>query len=131
MPQGDIRDKQRRLSGHRYVSIFDFASGFFALVVADEVQPYIVIFVPGRGFFAYTRMPFGLTDAPTAYTCMVAAKLYDLTMAEIMELFVDDGGAAADTFDEMLGKLETIFGHTSGNTSFANEVGLAILFRKK
>jgi hypothetical protein len=26
-PQGDIRDKQRRLSGHRYISIFDFASG--------------------------------------------------------------------------------------------------------
>ncbi|KAJ7812618.1 hypothetical protein B0H14DRAFT_3478661 [Mycena olivaceomarginata] len=24
-PQGDIRDKQRRLSGHRYISIFDFA----------------------------------------------------------------------------------------------------------
>ncbi|KAF8198749.1 hypothetical protein K438DRAFT_1966711 [Mycena galopus ATCC 62051] len=31
LPQGDIRDKQRRLSNHQYVLIFDFASGFFAL----------------------------------------------------------------------------------------------------
>lgn len=30
MPQGDIRTKQQRLSGHRWVSLFDFASGFYA-----------------------------------------------------------------------------------------------------
>jgi hypothetical protein len=36
MPQGDIRAKQLRLSGHRYVSVFDFAVGFYAVEVPEE-----------------------------------------------------------------------------------------------
>ena len=40
MPQGDIRAKQQRLSGHRWVSGFDFAAGFYALSVAIEARPY-------------------------------------------------------------------------------------------
>jgi hypothetical protein len=105
MPQGDIRDKQRRLSGHRYVSVFDFASGFFALYVDENVQPYLCVFVPGRGYFAYKQMPFRLSDAPTAFRDMVAQRMWDLIITELMELFVDDGGMAADEFKEMLGKL--------------------------
>lgn len=40
MPQGDIRAKQQRLSGHRWVSGFNFAAGFYALSVATESRPY-------------------------------------------------------------------------------------------
>ena len=36
MPQGDIRAKQQRLSGHRWVSTLDFASGFYAVTIAPE-----------------------------------------------------------------------------------------------
>lgn len=109
-PQGDIRDKQRRLSGHRYILVFDFASGFFALRVDEELQPYIVMFVLGKGYYAYMRMPFGLTDAPTEFGHMCATRLHDLLVKEIMELFVDDGGAAANNFEGMMTKLRLIFG---------------------
>ena len=34
MPQGDIRAKQQRLSGHRWVMGFDFAAGFYPVTVA-------------------------------------------------------------------------------------------------
>jgi RNase H-like domain found in reverse transcriptase len=40
---------------------------------------------------------------------MTATHLYDLLAKEIMELFVDDGGAAANTFEEMMNKLTQIF----------------------
>jgi hypothetical protein len=109
VPQGDIRDKQRRLSGQRYISVFDFASGFFAIPIEEAVQPYIVMFIPGKGYKAYMRMPFGLTDAPTEYGAMCASKLHDLLVAAVMELFVDDGGTAADTFEGMMDKLTIIF----------------------
>jgi len=33
LPQGDIRTKQRRLSGHRWIHGFDFASGFYAVSI--------------------------------------------------------------------------------------------------
>ena len=36
MFQGDICAKQQRLSGHRYVSVFDFASRFYAIEIPDR-----------------------------------------------------------------------------------------------
>jgi transposase InsO family protein len=109
MPQGDIRAKQQRLSGHRWVSGFDFAAGFYAITVDPESRPYTAFYVEGRGYFWYLRMPFGLTGAPSTFANMTAKNMYDLLADEIMELFVDDGGAAADSFDEMMDKLTKIF----------------------
>ena len=104
MPQGDIRGKQQRLSGHRWVSTFNFAVGFYAVLVDPESQPYTAFYVEGWGYFWYKRMPFGLTGAPSTFAHMMGQHLYDLLVKEIMELFVDDGGAAADTFPEMMSK---------------------------
>jgi transposase InsO family protein len=109
MPQGDIRAKQQRLSGHRWVSGFDFAAGFYAVLVDPESRPYTAFYVEGRGYFWYRRMPFGLTGAPSTFANMTANNMYDLLAEEIMELFVDDGGAAADSFEEMMSKLTKIF----------------------
>jgi len=47
MPQGDIRTKQRRLSGHRWVHGFDFASGFYAITIPKECRPYLAFYVEG------------------------------------------------------------------------------------
>ena len=109
MPQGDIRAKQQRLSGHRWVSGFDFASGFYAVSVDPESRPYTAFYVEGRGHFWYKCMPFGLTGAPSTFGHMTATRLHELTVTEVMELFVDDGGTTADTFEEMLEKLTKIF----------------------
>jgi len=109
MPQGDIRSKQQRLSGHRWVSGFDFASGFYAIEVAPESRPYTAFYVEGRGYFWYKRLPFGLTGAPSTFASLTSKHMHELLTDGTIELFVDDGGAAADTFVEMMGKLERIF----------------------
>ena len=54
-------------------------------------------------------MPFGLTGAPSTFVHMTGQHLYDLLVDKVMELFIDDGGAAADTFPEMMNKLRHIF----------------------
>jgi hypothetical protein len=108
MLQGDIRAKQQRLAGHRWVSVFDFASGFYAVAIDTESRPYLAFYVEGRGYLQYARMPFGLTGAPSEFAHLTATKLHDL-ITKIMELFVDDGGAAANRFEEMMEKLRTIF----------------------
>ena len=46
MPQGDIRQKQQNLSGHRWITVFDFANGFYACEIKPEDQPYICFYVP-------------------------------------------------------------------------------------
>jgi hypothetical protein len=101
MPQGDIRRKQQNLSGHRWVTIFDFANGFYACEIKPEDQPYVCFYVEGRGYFAYLRMPFGLTGGPSTFGGMTADALGDL-IGILIELFVDDGGMAGDDFEVML-----------------------------
>lgn len=109
MPQGNIRAKQQRLVGHRWVSIFDFAAGFYTITVAPECRPYIAFFVEGRRYFCYAKMPFGLTGAPSEFAHMTATRLHDLIAKQTIEPFVDDGGTAANKFEVMMSKLTQIF----------------------
>ena len=105
MPQGDICSKQQRLSSHCWVSTFNFAAGFYVVLVDPELRPYMAFYVEGWGYFWYKRMPFGLTGAPSMFAHMTGQHLYDLLVDKVMELFVDDGGPAANTFPEMMNKL--------------------------
>nr|GAT47179.1 retrotransposon-like family member [Mycena chlorophos] len=108
-PQGDIRDKQRRLSGHWWLCKFDLASGFSALEADKDAQPYLVFFVPGMGFYAYCRMPFGVRDAPTAFNEAVGKKVGDMVVSEAIELVVDDMGCGIpEDFEAGLQKLEGV-----------------------
>ena len=54
-------------------------------------------------------MPFRLTGAPSTFADMTVKHMADLLADGTMELFVDDGGSAAETFNEMMGKLTRIF----------------------
>jgi hypothetical protein len=105
MPQGDIWVKQHHLSGHQYVSIIDFASGFYAVKIHKESCPYTAFYIEGLGHFWYVHMPFGLTGAPTAFAVVTANHLHDLIANEVMEIFINDGGIATDSFNEMEAKL--------------------------
>jgi len=51
----------------------------------------------------------GLTGAPSTFADTTAMHLHDLIANATMELFVDDGGGAADLFEEMIEKLMCIF----------------------
>ena len=108
VPQGDIHTKQLRLSGHRYVHVFDFAAGFYGIAVHPDSQPYITFFVEGRGYFAYQRMPFGVTGGPSEFGHVTGERFHDLIAQAILELFVDDGGMASDSFSEGINKLTTL-----------------------
>jgi hypothetical protein len=109
MFQGDILAKQQRLSGHQFVSVFDFTSGFYAIEVPEKWRPYLAFYIEGRGYFWYKRMPMGITGAPTAFCDTLAEWLHDLLVSHYMELFMDDGGCAANTFREMMDKLTILF----------------------
>ena len=63
----------------------------------------------GWGYFWYKRMLFGLTGTPSTFAHMTGQHLYNLLVDEVMELFIDDGCTAADTFPEMMNKLQHIF----------------------
>ena len=108
VPQGDIRTKQLRLSGHRYIHVFDFAAGFYGIAVHPDSQPYITFYVEGRGYYAYQRMPFGVTGGPSEFGHVTGERFHDLIAQTILELFVDDGGMASNSFEEGITKLRTL-----------------------
>ena len=108
VPQGDIRAKQLRLSGHRYIHVFDFAAGFYGIKVHPDSQPYITFFVEGRGYFAYQHMPFGVTGGPSEFGHVTGERFHDLIATSLLELFVDDGGMASNSFEEGIEKLQTL-----------------------
>jgi len=47
----------------------------------------------------------GLTGAPSTFSEMTATNLHDILADSTMELFIDDGGMAAGTFDRMMERL--------------------------
>lgn len=91
------------------MSVFDFTSGFYAVEVPAGSRPYTAFYVEGRGYFWYRRMPMGLTGAPSMFTEMTATHLHDFIADGTMELFIDDGACAADSYEEMMEKLGRIF----------------------
>ena len=107
MPQGDIQRKQQNLSGHRWITVFDFANGSYACEIRPEDQPYVCFYVEGRGYYAYMQMPFGLTGALSMFAGMTAVAIGDL-MGTLIKLFVDDGGLAGDNFEKMLANMEQL-----------------------
>jgi len=111
VPQGDIRAKQLQLSGHRYVHVFDFAAGFYGIAIHPNSQPYITFYLEGHGHFAYERMPFGITGGPSEFGHMVGQHMHDPIADGTCENFVDDGGSAANLFEEGMAKLRRILEH--------------------
>ena len=52
---------------------------------------------------------FWADGAPSTFADMTAKHMHDLLVDGTIELFVDDGGSAANTFEEMMHKLTKIF----------------------
>ena len=110
MPQGDIRVKQHKLCGKRWISKGNFTGGFYANSIAEESQPYTAFYAGPRGYRAWTQMPFGLTGEPTSFGEMTANALGDL-VSNIIELLADDFGTAEDNFEQKMNNLCTILQH--------------------
>ena len=70
-----------------------------------------MFFMEGRGYFAYQRMPFGVTGGPSEFGHVTGKRFHDLIAKTILELFVDDGGIAANSFSEGIEKLQALLDH--------------------
>ena len=107
-PQGDLRHKHEFAAGHRYVSLVDFAAGYYAVPLDDESVPYTAFYVEGRGYFVYLRMPFGLTGAPATFSELIAIALDDMIGRELVN-WMDDVCLPGDDFDVKMKNLRKFF----------------------
>lgn len=102
-----IEDALQALTGSKYFSVMDLASGFHQIPMKEE-DIEKTAFVAPWGLYEYLRMPFGLKGAP--FTCQRAVDAvindakYDYAL-----VYMDDCVVYSKTFHEHLDHLKTIF----------------------
>jgi hypothetical protein len=103
---------EKNSSGYLATDTYTFLTlwwvGFYAISIDHSSQPYITFFIEGKGYFKYLWLPFRVTGGPSEFGQLTAERLCDIVGNNTIELFIDDGGASANTFDEGMKKLRKL-----------------------
>ncbi|RDX95136.1 Retrovirus-related Pol polyprotein from transposon 17.6, partial [Mucuna pruriens] len=95
-----------KLSVKSHYYFLDGFSGYMQIHIALEDQHKTTFTCP-FGTFAYTRMPFGLCNAPSTFQrCMMS--IFSDLLQECMEVFMDDFTVYAESFDACLKNLSKV-----------------------
>lgn len=87
-PLPNINQTLDALSGSHYFSTLDLISGFHQTKMAPESKP-LTCFTTHIGNFAYNRLPFGLTNAPSMFERLMEKVLHGLLWSRAL-VFIDD-----------------------------------------
>jgi len=105
-PVPDIQDALDNLRGARYFITADLLSGYWQLGLTDRAKERSA-FCTRRGLFQFTRMAFGLFDAPSSFCRLMQIVLRDL-LWDICLCYLDDIVIFARTPQELLERLRTV-----------------------
>ena len=86
------------LSGARYYSMLDLASGYWQVLMRKDAVAKSA-FVTERGLFEFTVMPFGLTNAPATFQRLMERVLRRLTWEHCL-VYLDDILIFSKSFEE-------------------------------
>ena len=100
---GQMLDK---LVGHGYYCFLDGYSGYNQIAIAPKDQEKTTFTCP-YGTFVFSRMPFGLCNAPgTFQRCMMA--IFSDMVEKTIEVFMDDFSVLGSSFDGFLENLRSV-----------------------
>ncbi|RDY06011.1 hypothetical protein CR513_10077, partial [Mucuna pruriens] len=95
-----------KLAGRSHYCFLDGFSGYMQIHIAPEDQHKTTFTCP-FGTFAYTRMPFGLCNAPSTFQrCMMS--IFSDLLQDCMEVFMDDFMVYPDSFEACLNNLPKV-----------------------
>lgn len=105
-PLPRIEDQLDELSGNKYFTSLDMASGFHQIPIAeDSIEK--TAFVTPDGHYEYLRMPFGLANAPAVFQRAINVALGEL-QGKLALVYMDDVLITSKTIDEGLEKLDIV-----------------------
>lgn len=103
-PLPRIEDLLDRLSGQTVFTTLDLASGYHQIPIAEESIEKTA-FVTPDGQYEYTRMPFGLANAPAVFQRVMHKILAEV---KYVIIYMDDILIPAASFNEGLSRLEEV-----------------------
>jgi hypothetical protein len=106
-PLPRIDDIFDSLTGARWFSSLDLASGYWQVPVAEEDREKTA-FVTKVGTFEFNVMPFGLTNAPATFQRLMD-KIFRDAIGRFVLVYLDDINVYSRTFSEHLEHLQWVF----------------------
>lgn len=103
-----ISDILRKLGGAKYLSSLDIQSAYWQVEVEPDSRKYTAFTVPSRGLFQFTRMPFGLHNAPATFQRLVD-NLFGPELEPFILKYLDDIIIATPTLEKHFEVLELVF----------------------
>jgi site-specific DNA-cytosine methylase len=100
----------RRIRGAKFLVKADLRSGFWQLHLDEESQKQMAFWWRNR-LYAYTRLPFGHVNATAIFQRVMDTELREAGLSHCSAPFVDDVLLWADTYEDMLQRLETLLVH--------------------
>ena len=106
-PIPNIQDCLDTLSGAKWFSTLDLASGYWQCEVADEDQ-HKTAFITHKGLFHFKVLPFGLTNAPATFERLMERVLHGLQWERCL-IYLDDIISFGNTFHGAAHNLQAVF----------------------
>lgn len=103
-----ISDILTKLGGARYLSSLDIQSAYWQVELEPSARQYTAFTVPSRGLYQFTRMPFGLHNAPATFQRLVDT-LFGPELEPYILKYLDDIIIATPTLDKHFEVLELVF----------------------
>ena len=96
------------MAGSAHFSPMDFKSSFWQIKMAPGSQQYMAFTVGNLGFYEFTRMPFGLCNAPATFQHLMQNTLGELNLTYCV-IYLDDVIVFSRTEEEHLECLCVVF----------------------
>ena len=106
-PIPNITDCIDSLSGSKWFSTLDLASGYWQCEVAEDDR-HKTAFTTHKGLFQFKVLPFGLTNAPATFERLMERVLNGLQWERCL-IYLDDVICFGKTFEEASENLERVF----------------------
>lgn len=105
-PLPRIDESLDALSGARWFTTLDLASGYNQVPVAEKDKPKTAFCTP-FGLFEFNRMPFGLCNAPGTFQRLME-RIFGAQHFQTLLLYLDDVIVFSSSIDEHLERLESV-----------------------
>lgn len=127
-PLPNINETLDFLGGCRYFSTLDLTSGYYQIPMDQESQAKTAFNVES-GHFQYTRMPFGLKNAPATFQRMIDGLLRGLKPTQCL-VYLDDVIVFGSSIEQHMERLRNVFEQLRGAKLSLNSRNVISLRRK-